>query len=270
MPKGGQAMGPLEHLPRYIRIREQLRQRILEGKYEPGERIPSEPQLAQEFRVSRGTIERAIRGLVNEGLLIREQGRGTFVAPPHLESTRFRLSTFAEEAERMGVTPSTRLIRAHVIPADEVLADKLHLNVGDRVIEIVRVHLADGEPVVYEKRQLAYELCPSLLEEDLENASLHNLLLYKYHIPLVKARFTIHAVTLEGEAAQLLHVSEGQAGFAVERITYRTGSEPAVRMVQLWRGDRFYFSEEVVGLGTWGREREEAAQDRGGSALPVW
>jgi len=117
---------------------------------------------------------------------------------------------------------------------------------------------------------LAYALCPQLLEEDLENASLHTLLLYTYHIPLVKARFTIHAVTLEGEAARLLHVSEGQAGFAVERLTYRTGSEPAVRMLQLWRGDKFYFSEEVVGLGMWGAERKEASEEKGGKLAPTW
>lgn len=260
-------MAPLQHVPRYIRIREELRQRVLSGQYRPGERIPSEPQLAREFRVSRGTVERAIRGLVEEGLLIREQGRGTFVAPPRLETTSFRLSTFAEEAQRMGVTPSTRLIRAHVIPADKTLAEMLHIQQGASVIEIVRVHLADGEPVVYEKRQLAYALCPQLLEEDLENASLHTLLLYTYHIPLVKARFTIHAVTLEGEAARLLHVPEGQAGFAVERLTYRTGSEPAVRMLQLWRGDKFYFSEEVVGLGMWGAERKEATEEMGGKLM---
>jgi len=249
-------MVPVQHLPRYIRIRESLRKRILDGQYCPGEQIPSEPQLAQEFRVSRGTVEKAIRGLVEEGLLIREQGRGTFVAPPRLESTHFRLSTFAEEAQRLGVTPSTRLVRSHLLRADEELASELHLPVGTRVIEIVRLHLADGEPIVYEKRQLAYDLCPQLLEEDLEQSSLHNLLLYKYHIPLVKARFTIHAVSLQGEAAQLLGVTAGQPGFAVERITFRTGSEPAVRMLQLWRGDKFHFSEEVVGLGSWGEERK--------------
>ncbi|NPA91406.1 MAG: GntR family transcriptional regulator [Chloroflexi bacterium] len=242
-------MLPLEHIPRYILIREQIRQKVLNGEYKPGERIPSEPQLAREFNVSRGTVEKAIRGLVEEGILVREQGRGTFVAKPRLESALFRLSTFADEAKRRGFTPATRLIRAHVRTADDTVAQALDLPPEAQIIEIVRVHLADGEPLVYEVRQLAYDLCPELLSEDLEHSSLHELLLYKYHIPLVKARFTIHAITLTDEAATLLHVEEGSPGFAVERITYRTGSEPAVRMYQLWRGDRFYFSEEVVGLG---------------------
>ncbi len=240
---------PLRHLPRYVLIREEIRRKVLSGEYEPGQRIPSEPQLAREFNVSRGTVEKALRGLVEEGLLVREQGRGTFVARPRLESARFRLSTFAEEAKRRGFTPSTRLIRARVVPAPEDAAQALALEPDTEILEIVRLHYADGSPLVYEIRQLAYTLCPSLLEEDLEHSSLHELLLYKYHIPLVKARFTVHAIALEGEAATLLEVTEGSPGFAVERITFRTGEEPAVRMYQLWRGDKFYFTEEVTGLG---------------------
>ncbi len=242
-------MEPLEHVPRYIRVREILRQRILDGVYSPGERIPSEPDLAREFGVSRGTVERAIRALVQEGVLTREQGRGTFVAHPLLNSIHFRLSTFAEEARRKGWEPSTRLVRAHVVPADASTSHVLRVDEGTSIIKIVRVHCANGEPVVYEVRQLVYNLCPQLLEEDLEHASVHELLIYKYHIPLVKARFTIHAITLTDEAATLLNVKEGSPGFAVERLTFRTGQEPAVRMYQLWRGDKFYFTEEVVGLG---------------------
>lgn len=238
------------HVPRYIRIREELRRRVLNGLYRPGERIPSEPALSREFGVSRGTVERAIRGLVEEGILVREQGRGTFVAYPALESTCFRLSTFAEEARRQGWAPSTSLIRAHVIPAPEEIVRRLQIPTGSQLIEIVRIHCADDEPIVYEIRQLAYDLCPHLLEEDLEHSSLHELLLYKYHIPLVRARFTIHAITLSGEPAVLLRVPDGSPGFAVERVTYRTGSKPAVRMYQLWRGDRFHFTEEVVAIGT--------------------
>ncbi len=237
------------HAPRYIRIREELRRRVLEGVYRPGQRIPSEPSLAREFGVSRGTVERAIRGLVEEGVLVREQGRGTFVAYPALESTSFRLSTFAEEARRQGWIPSTRLVRAHVIPAPAAVAQVLQLEPGTELIEIVRVHCANQEPVVYEIRQLEYTLCPNLLNEDLERSSVHELLLYKYHIPLLRARFTIHAITLSGEPAALLEVPDGSPGFAVERVTYQTGNKPAVRMYQLWRGDRFHFTAEVMAIG---------------------
>ncbi len=257
------------HAPRYIRIREELRRRVLDGTYRPGQRIPSEPRLAQEFGVSRGTVERAIRGLVEEGVLVREQGRGTFVAYPALESTSFRLSTFAEEARRQGWIPSTRLIRAHVIPAPEDVARTLHLPPGTDLIEIVRLHCANREPVVYELRQLAYTLCPKLLEEDLEHSSVHELLLYKYHIPLVRARFTVRAITLSGEPAALLEVPDGSPGFAVERVTYRTGNKPAVRMYQLWRGDRFHFTAEVMALGAMSSEAGHPphAESRGGGGL---
>ncbi|MDQ7030940.1 MAG: UTRA domain-containing protein [Ardenticatenia bacterium] len=110
------------------------------------------------------------------------------------------------------------------------------------------LHHADGEPIVHEVRQLAHTLCPNLLDEDLEHASLHTLLLCTYRIPLVRVRFTVRAVTLSPTIARLLNVPSGTPGFAVERITYRSATLPAVRMVQRWRGDRFAFSEEIIGL----------------------
>lgn len=250
----------MSHTPRHIHIRETVRRRILNGTYPPGERIPSEPALAQEFGVSRGTVERAIRALVEEGLLVRQQGRGTFVVPSLLESTCFRLSTFAEEARRQGWEPSTHLLRAHVTPADEESAAALGLAPGTPLIEIVRLHHANGEPIVHEVRQLAHALCPDLLDEDLEHTSLHVLLLCTYRIPLVRVRFTVRAVTLENHVAGLLGVPPGTPGFAVERITYRTATQPAVRMVQLWRGDRFAFSEEIVGVRE-PFERDEPASE---------
>lgn len=232
-------------IPKYYRIKEILRARIASGEYKAFQRIPSEAELSREFNVSRGTIERAIRILVEEGLLYREQGRGTFVAAPRFDEIPFRLSDFWEEAKRAGKKTRIQLLKARKRPADEETAQRLQLSPGTSIIEIERLRLVDEAPIAYEFRRLPYELCPQLLEEDLENQSIHRLLIEKYRLPLLKATYTIEAIVLDDEEARILQVAPGTPGFLIDRLTYTTGMKPAVWFHQLYRGDRYRLTAEL-------------------------
>ncbi len=235
--------------PRYHRIRAVLRERIARGEYLPHQRIPSEAQLCREFGVSRGTVERAIRGLVEEGVLYRVQGKGTFVASPPLDEVSFRLGSIWEEARRAGRRLTNRVIRQAQMPATPEAAQRLGIPPGHPVIEIVRLRLIDDLPIAHESRTLALELCPQLLEEDVETQSIHDLLLHKYRLPLLKASYTIEVVVLEGPEAELLEAEPGTPAFLVDRLTYTTGLRPAVWLRQLFRGDRYRFVAEIAPLG---------------------
>lgn len=235
-------------IPKYYRIQEILRARIASGEYKAFQRIPSELELSREFNVSRGTIERAIRTLVEEGLLYREQGKGTFVAAPRFDEISFRLSDFWEEAKRAGKKTRIQLLKAVKRPADEESASRLRLSPGSSIIEIERLRWMDESPIAYEFRRLPYELCPQLLEEDLENQSIHWLLIEKYRLPLLKASYTIEAIVLEGQRAHILQVSPGTPGFLIDRLTYTTGMRPAVWFHQIYRGDRYRFTAELAPL----------------------
>ncbi|MCS7286048.1 MAG: GntR family transcriptional regulator [Anaerolineae bacterium] len=235
-------------IPKYYRIKEEIRRRIASGEYGASQRIPSESELAQEFSVSRGTVERAIRLLVKEGILYREQGKGTFVASPRFDEISFRLSDFWEEAKRAGHKTKVRLLKAVKRPADELTASRLEIAPGAPIIEIERLSYVDEVPIAYEFRRLAYELCPALLEEDLENSSIHLLLTEKYRIPLLKAVYTIEAIVLKDEMASLLEVAPGTPGFMIDRLTYTKGLRPAVWFHQIYRGDRYRFTAELAPL----------------------
>ena len=231
-------------VPRYFQLKEFLEKRLLSGEFQPGDQFPTDQNLCLEYNLSRGTVRRAVDMLVEEGRLRREQGRGTFVTTPQLIPIFFRMSNFDEEMHQRGRTPSTKLIQRNVISATPDIAADLQLYPGEEVIEIVRLRLADGQPMAYEKRYLAYKMCPELLHEDLEKESIHHLLIDKYNIPLIKARHTIEAHSLTECEIELLKAQPGSAGFFVSRVTYTLNDQPVTLYQIIYRGDEYRFFAE--------------------------
>jgi GntR family transcriptional regulator len=231
-------------IPRYYQLKEILEGRIESGEYQVGNRFPTDEELCVEYKLSRGTVRRAVDMLVEDGKLRREQGRGTFVNSPVLSPVYFRLANFEEEMKLRGWTPGTKLLNLRKFPASEEIAKHLQIRTGDEVIEISRLRLADGKPIAHETRYLSYQTCPQLLEEDLENQPIHTLLLDKYNIPLIRAWYTIEARVLSPKEAELLQVEPGSASFAVERITYTTNDRPVTWYRTIYRGDTYHFTAE--------------------------
>jgi GntR family transcriptional regulator len=231
-------------IPRYYQLKEILESRIESGEFQVGNRFPTDDELCEEYKLSRGTVRRAIDMLVEDGRLRREQGRGTFVNSPALSPVYFRLANFEEEMKLRGWEPSTKLLNLRKFPASEEIAKRLQIRKGDDVIEISRLRLADGKPIALETRYLSYQTCPQLLEEDLENQPIHTLLLDKYNIPLIRAWYTIEARVLSPKEAELLQVAPGSASFAVERVTYTNNDRPVTWYRTIYRGDAYHFTAE--------------------------
>lgn len=240
--------GPLS---KYYQLAEILREEIRLGKLKPGNQFPTEDSLCREYRVSRGTVRQAISLLVQEGLIARQQGRGTFVNSPRLGPTFFTLTNFNEDIRQQQRRPSTQLLTLEVVAAGPEAAERLALTVGTPVIHIVRLRLADDQPVVHETRYLAQSLCPALMDDDLETGSIHSLLIHKYHIPLIRTIHTIEVRILSPTETRLLRVKPGTAAFFVDRLTYTTTSEvdecPAVWYQAIYRGDNYHFKAEFKG-----------------------
>jgi GntR family transcriptional regulator len=231
-------------LPRYYQLKEILEKRILSGEFQPEDRFPTDEELCLEYNLSRGTVRRAVDLLVDEGRLRREQGRGTFVTSPKLSPVYFRLAGFDEDMRQRGREPSTRLLRLRSFPATQEIATRLNLQVGETVIEIARLRLADGIPMAYETRYLAYRLCPQIMDDDLEHNSVHHLLIDKYNIPLIRACHTIEARVLSRAETKLLQVRPSSAGFVVDRVTFTIDDQPVTWYRTVYRGDEYRFIAE--------------------------
>ncbi|GIG25323.1 GntR family transcriptional regulator [Cellulomonas denverensis] len=129
-----------------------------------GDPIPSERALCDRFGVSRMTVRQAVDALVAEGVLRREQGRGTFVAP-RLIDFEMRLTTFGEEMRARGMEPASRVLTAARVPATPAIAESLQIEVGDPLHHLARMRSADGEPMSVERLWVPVALVPELFDD---------------------------------------------------------------------------------------------------------
>jgi GntR family transcriptional regulator len=146
--------------------------RIETGEWRPGDRVPSEVELVKQYGVSRTTVRLALADLANQGLLTRLQGRGTFVAQPHIRQHLNRLTGFTQDMQSRGKHATSRLLRFEVVSASQAMARVLDQAPGVSLIVLKRLRLADELPMAIETSYLVYELCQALLKQDLTSRSL--------------------------------------------------------------------------------------------------
>lgn len=231
--------------PKYYQLFEILREMIAGGQLEPGDQLPTEELLCEQYSVSRGTVRNALGSLVQANLVSREPGRGTFVNPFSNHSPHFTLTNFVEDMRRQGYTAQTRLLRCRIQPAPPEVQRRLRLRPGTRIIHIERLRLVNDRPALYEQRDLAERLCPELVKHDLEKESIHSLLTRHYNIPLTRAIHTIEVRLITRAQAKLLQVPAGTPAFFVDRLTYTTGNRPVVWYRALCRSDEYHFRAEI-------------------------
>ncbi len=223
--------------PLYRQLMQRLRADIAGGVYPPHSRIPSEQELCAAYQVSRVTVRKALAELTREGLLRRMQGKGTFVCAPRIRQDLRDVTSFHEACRLMGSIPGTRVVSAQIVPADEETRQELLLT-EDQAVEIVRVRLADGLPVMLETNRfpLAYD---GLLKEDL-TGSLYALL----DVRGVEAGKGIHEISLcyaTAAQARLLKIHPGDALLQLDQVIYDQHDRPLHTSHQVIRGDRFTF-----------------------------
>ncbi len=210
-------------LPKYRQLLQLLRQQIIAGQFAPGARLPTEDELAQQYGLSRGTVRKAIEQLSAEGFVYAEQGSGTYVSATHPNAAPFR---FAECPAGAAIT--YQVITREVIPAGMAVAERLSLPLGEPVIHIKRLRLENGVAVGFSERFLPRSFCPDLLDEDLTQYSLHDILVNRSDLPLLRAVIEIEAQMLGAEDATLLGVPPATPAMVVSRTTYTAPHRPAV------------------------------------------
>src|SRR5215212_2843083 len=152
-----------------------LTEQIESGEIGVGDRLPSEADLVSDFRVSRTTARRALDELRRQGLVRREPGRGTFLVSPRLRSNLAYLHSFTEEIERWGYTPGARLVSQEKRAADEDVAARLEIGVGEKVLFVRRLRLADERPIFVCDSHLPVGRFPALKDADYGTISLSRL-----------------------------------------------------------------------------------------------
>lgn len=224
--------------PLYVQLMEELETSIRNGVYKPGDKIMTEAEMAKEYGVSLITVRKAVGSLMEKGLVVRRQGKGTFVTKPKYSRNMKKLQSFTEMCEQMGVKPGAQVLENRLIMADKKVADRLGIEPGSNVVYISRLRLADGEPVQVEKSYFPLKYA-FLLEEDLNNGSMFECLKEKAGAKVASSEKMIELCRATAEEAALMDVKKGDYLLFVKSTAYDENGEPMYAGIQLINGDRF-------------------------------
>ncbi|MFA9414516.1 MULTISPECIES: GntR family transcriptional regulator [unclassified Streptococcus] len=226
-------------LPAYMIIRDELKKQVDERKWSVGDRLPSERDLAEAFGVSRMTLRQAVTLLVDEGVLERRVGSGTYVASRRVQEKMRGTTSFTEIVTSQGRLPSSRLISYQRKVASETECQQLGLSAGEQVIRMERVRYADNLPLVYEVASITEKLIKGVDRKDITEHFFQTLTANGYAIG--KSQQTIYAKTASERVASYLDVTKGHAILALTQVSYFTDGQPFEYVRSQYVGDRFEF-----------------------------
>ncbi|MCY6369272.1 GntR family transcriptional regulator [Clostridium ganghwense] len=223
-------------IPLYYQLENIIRKKIEDAEYRVGEKIPSERKLSEELNLSRMTVSKAISNLVEEGVLYRKRGQGTFVCKKKIDFFPGLLG-FIEIMERKGMKPSSKVISQEIITPNKTICEKLQISENEKVILTSRLRLADNEIIAFEKSFVPYSMCSKLLEVDLSKESIYKCLTEEGHKP-TKATQEVGAVLSDERLGELLKIGTGEPILKRERITY-SDSKVIEFSFNFYRGDMY-------------------------------
>ena len=210
----------------YATVKAALRERIAQGGWQAGVRLPSERELVQTFGCARMTVHRALRELEEEGLIERRQGSGSYVAELHPISNVLQVRDIHDEIRERGHVHSTRVCAVTREKADTSTSAAMRLPRGAAVFHVRLVHLESGVPIQLEDRHVNPALAPDLMARDFTQVT-PSFVLFE-HAPLTEAEQVIEAVLATPEQAQMLEVAAGSALLMVSRRTVSQGAVASV------------------------------------------
>lgn len=225
-------------IPLYLQLVGIVKRNISAGMLTTGDLLPSEAEMCRTFEISRSTVRQAIGALEAEGLVVRKQGRGTYVAEPKVRRKTEMVYSFTSEISSMGLTPSSKLIEFDVITPTPDIVKMLELNSEDTAVyRFTRIRNVNDEPLIIETSDYPQYIYPNLTRQLLETHSFYSLL-YEVGIVPANAVDSYEAVILGRQEAELLHCKPGNSAFCVQRRT-RTDSGMVYEYTQSTiRGDR--------------------------------
>lgn len=234
--------------PLHQQISDRMRKNIALGVWPPHYKLKAEPELATDFGVSRGTLRRALRTLIEEGLLVQVQGKGTYVPsattiePPIAQD----LLSLAEALEHIGVTFETEVLSQGLEVAPDHVQRLLDLTGGQTVFRLERFRSVEGVPVAYLVNYVRESFCLGIECYDYTQKTLFGVIEHEYHLILATGRRTFEAKAASQEVSKILHIPLGSPVLYLEQVVYLKNGQP-IEYSDVWiRGDRLKLSSMLT------------------------
>lgn len=230
-------------VPLYQQIREIMRDKIESGEWERGTLIPGENELCKMFDVSRGTVRQALAELVEDGLLERKQGKGTYVSGRKITDSLVEFASFTQRMLRLGFRPSSTLLSVDRVLASDGIARWLQITKDSPVVRIERLRLVDDNPVMFERCFLPGHLFEGLEKHDVGNTPLYDILRNEYGVIPVRSEEYFEPTLIRDYESLILGVKKGSPALFLETVAYTEDNTPILLSRGIVRGDkcRFYF-----------------------------
>ncbi|EHJ52043.1 GntR family transcriptional regulator [Streptococcus macacae] len=226
-------------LPAYIRIHDHIKKEIDKSLWKIGDRLPSERDLADQFKVSRMTLRQAITLLVDEGILERRIGSGTYVASSRVQEKMTGTTSFTQIVSSQGKIPSTKVISYQRVHPNEQETGFLNIKPNSYVIRMKRVRYADDLPVVFEITAIPERIIKNFKKEDITEHFFQTLTDNGFVID--KSQQTISARNADEQTAHFLEISKGQAVLSLTQVSYFEDGIPFEYVRSQYVGERFEF-----------------------------
>ena len=235
----------LSRQPLYAQVKALILRRVIDGEWRPGTMLPSEVQLGVEFGVSQGTVRKALDVLAAENLVVRRQGRGTFVAEHDTDRALFHFfHMVGENAERQ--LPDIHVLSCRYGKANAAEAARLALLRGDPVARIRRVRVLGGAPAIVETIIVSEALFPDIGRDgDLPN-TLYELYERRYEVTVARAEERLRAKLASSETAELLNVAEGVPLLEIDRTAFSLDGTPVEWRLSLCETGAHHYLVELV------------------------
>lgn len=238
------AARPAAHSTRHTlhsRIREELRERIVTGAYQPLDRVPSESMLMRQYGVSRITVRQALGDLAKAHLIFKVPGKGAYVTQPKPFQELGRLQGFAEAMGALGHETFNKLLDLRTVPATAQVAERLELAVNAPVTRIQRIRYLDRQPVSLDITWVPRHIGERLAREDLAGRDIFPILESDYGLALGHADLVIDATLADAALASHLDIDTGAPVLHVERLTHSADGKPLDYEHLYYRADHFQY-----------------------------
>jgi len=230
-------------VPLYAQVKDAIRARFASGDLKPGDKLPGEVAWGEQLGISRLTVHRALRELVSEGLLIRQRGKGTFVAPPVRRSYTVAGPLFGmtESLAKDGLSPQNRILVQEVIVAAGAIRSELGLPDGAHVVHLFSLRLIDGLPLATEDMYLPAERFPALVNLDMNNQSVYATLDKLYDAHPQEALDVVSAGSASQDEAKLLGINKGAPVMRMQRTSTDRRGLPVEFSQIVFHAERYQF-----------------------------
>jgi len=240
------AVGPA-FSPLYQQIKALITRSLQAGEWKPGEAIPSEVELAARYKVSQGTVRKAIDELATENLVVRRQGKGTFVATHFEEQVQYRFLRLVPDPDGAAGPVERRFLDCRRLRAPADVARSLELKAGEPAVQVRRLLIFAGSPVVLDEIWLPGALFKGLSAERLSEyrGPLYALFETEFGVRMIRAEERVRAAGAEGADAKLLDVPEGTPLLSVERRSLTYGDKPVELRRSLYHTAHHHYRNEL-------------------------